>query len=237
MIINNRMKTNGEFAMISTFPRALIFDWDNTLVDSWEAIAAAMNFTRAQFGLPQWSLDEVRVNCTRAARDSFPEWFGAEWKKAYDIYYAGFDAERKKRTLQPLPGAAELLRWLKAQEIPLFVVSNKRGDYLRLEADKLQWRTYFTGIAGAQDAPRDKPAREHVDHVLALGGIAPGADIWFVGDSETDMLCAKNAGLTPVLIGEEAEAARLSVALVFRDCAGLHALLSSYAGETDRRNA
>ena len=33
------------------FPKALIFDWDNTLVDSWGAIGAAMNTTRETFGL------------------------------------------------------------------------------------------------------------------------------------------------------------------------------------------
>ena len=157
--------------------------------------------------------------------------------KKHDVYYAGFDAERKKRTLKPLPGAPELLRWLKAQEIPLFVVSNKRGDYLRAAGRQAAMADVLRRYRGRPGPPRDKPAREHVDHVLAFGGIAPGADIWFVGDSETDMLCAKNAGLTPVLIGEEAEATRLSVALTFRDCAGLHALLSSYAGETDRHNA
>ncbi len=71
-------------------PKALIFDWDNTLVDSWEAIAEAMNHTRQAFGLNVWTLDEIKANCTRAARESFPEWFGADWKKAYDVYYKAF---------------------------------------------------------------------------------------------------------------------------------------------------
>jgi phosphoglycolate phosphatase len=208
-------------------PRALIFDWDNTLVDSWDAIAEAMNHTRAAFNMPPWSLDEVKANCTRAARESFPEWYGAEWKKAYDIYYKDFDEVRRRRDIKVLPGAHELLLWLKAEGIPSFVVSNKRGDYLRLEAQKLKWENLFAAIAGAQDAPRDKPAREHVDYALNHSGLTADAGVWFIGDSETDILCARNAGCTPVLIGPPAEAKRLKTELFFSDCQALQSLLYS----------
>ncbi len=217
-------------------PTAFIFDWDNTLVDSWGAIAEAMNHTRKAFGLPLWSLGEVRTNCTRAARDSFPEWFGSEWKKAYEIYYAGFDEVRKKRLITPLRGAPELLAWLKGQGIPSFVVSNKRGDYLRIEAEKLQWQDYFVAIVGAQDSARDKPAREHVDHALNHANIAADETVWFVGDSETDILCARNAGCTPVLIGDAETAEKLAVPLVFPDCQELQELLCKYNGDIGRSN-
>src|ERR1700722_10491762 len=110
-----------------SLPRALIFDWDNTLFDSWPAIAEAINMTREAFGLPVWSLDEIKLNCTRAARDSFPEWFGKDWEKAYDVYYKGFDEVRRRRDIKILPGAYELLMWLQQKKIPAFVVSNKRG--------------------------------------------------------------------------------------------------------------
>src|ERR1700722_19963829 len=93
-----------------SLPRALIFDWDNTLVDSWPAIAEAINMTRETFGLPVWSLDEIKLNCTRAARDSFPEWFGKDWEEAYKFYYQRFDDVRKEKPPRALPGADKLLR-------------------------------------------------------------------------------------------------------------------------------
>lgn len=34
-------------------PRAVIFDWDHTLVDNWDAIRAALNFTLTSFGQPE----------------------------------------------------------------------------------------------------------------------------------------------------------------------------------------
>jgi len=208
-------------------PRALIFDWDNTLVNSWTAIAQSINHVRTAFGQAPWNLTEIKANCTRAARESFPEWFGADWKKAYDLYYERFDKARKETPLTPLPGAPELLRWLKTENIPAFVVSNKHGKYLRLEAAQLQWQDFFAAIVGAQDAARDKPARDPVDHALKQAGIMPHAGVWFVGDSDTDVLCARNAGCTPIFIGAADVAARLSVARAFKDCQALGAMLYS----------
>lgn len=211
--------------MKSILPRAVIFDWDNTLVDSWPAIAEAINYTRAAFDLEQWTVEEISARCTRAARDSFPEWFGKDWEKAYEIYYRGFDEIRRKREIQTLPGAPEILHWLKSKSIPAFVVSNKRGDYLRLEVERLQWQDYFVNVVGAQDSPRDKPARDHVDHALRPSGIVPDASVWFVGDSETDIACARNSGCKPILIGNTMEAERLAVADVFTDCKNLLEML------------
>ncbi len=207
------------------FPKAFIFDWDNTLVDSWPTITDAINQTRVQFGLPAWPLDEIKLHCTRAARDSFPEWFGDQWEKAYEFYYQNFDALRRSRAIQVKAGAHDLLLWLKDRNIPSFVVSNKRGDYLRHEVERLQWQDLFKAVVGAQDAPRDKPAREHVDHALNHAEMEAHASVWFVGDSAVDMECAVNAGCTPVFIGNPAEAEKLNVKLVFSDCQGLKTLL------------
>lgn len=203
------------------FPRAFVFDWDNTLVDSWGAIGQAMNHTRAHFGLKTWSAEEIKRHCTRAARESFPDWFGENWQKAYQVYYEGFDAARKSRDISTTEGAEQLLKWLTSHKIPAFVVSNKRGDFLRDEAKRLGWEPYFVSIIGAQDAPFDKPHRAHVDHALSFGHTTPDKDIWFVGDSEADMLCAQNSGCTPILIGDKISANNLEVEQYYQHCAQL----------------
>jgi phosphoglycolate phosphatase len=205
-------------------PRAVIFDWDNTLVDSWEAIREAMNTVLAHFGRPLWTMEQIHANCVRAARDSFPEWFGDRWQEASDVFYARFSAVQMAN-LSPLPGAEPLLKWLGEQNIPSCVVSNKNGSYLRREADVLGWNRYFASIVGSTDAPRDKPAREHADHALRLAGLEGGDDIWFVGDSDADIACARNAKLTPVLIGNREFAQKLGVDLCVSDCRALLDLL------------
>lgn len=210
-----------------SFPRAVVFDWDNTLVDSWPAIAQAINQVRDRYGLPTWDMPSIMRNCTRSARESFPEWFGDRWQDAWKDYYAFFEAARESAGLHPLNGAADLLAWLTGQGVPAVVVSNKSDQYLQQEAELLGWKPYFAAICGAHSAPKDKPAREHVDHALTLAGLTASTAVWFVGDSEADIHCARNAGCTPVLIGSPERAAELQVNTVAADCRQLLGLLSA----------
>ena len=209
-----------------SLPRAVIFDWDNTLVDSWEAIGEAINYVRARYGQPTWTLPEIIRTCTRSARESFPDWFGDKWEAAFKDYYAYFDQVRARVGIHPTKGAPDLLTWLHQNNIPAMVVSNKSGDYLRQESAILGWNKYFLSIVGAHDASRDKPAREHADHALQLAGVKGGADVWFVGDSEADIACARNANLTPVLIGPREYADKLNVEIFAPDCGELLSLLN-----------
>ncbi len=86
-------------------PRAILFDWDNTLVDGWAAIEAGLNAAFREFGLPLWDRTQVLANVRRALRESFPELFGADWERARDIFYAEVRACHLQ-VLQPMPGAA-----------------------------------------------------------------------------------------------------------------------------------
>ena len=182
-------------------PRAAIFDWDNTLIDSWAIIHDAMNVTLEAMGHPPWSYDDTRSRVRRSLREAFPEMFGARWEEACDIFYGRFRAIHLD-ALKAIPGAESLLARLAGQGIYLGIVSNKNGDHLRAEARHLGWERYFGRIVGATDAPKDKPAPEPVHMALNGSGVAPGAQVWFVGDTAIDMECAKNAGCVPVLVRE-----------------------------------
>jgi phosphoglycolate phosphatase len=183
-------------------PRAILFDWDNTLVDSWGAIHAALNRTLTAMGHPEWSYDETRRRVQRSLRDSFPQLFGERWQEAGEIYYRSF-AEVHLAALAPMPGAGDLLELVAARGIYLGVVSNKTGTFLRREAAHLGWDRVFARLVGATDAARDKPAVEPVDLALAGSGIARGPQVWFVGDGAVDLECARNAGLSALLVGRE----------------------------------
>jgi phosphoglycolate phosphatase len=207
-------------------PRAILFDWDNTLVESWGVIHEAMNLTLAAMGHDHWTREETEKRVRASLRDSFPLLFGNRWRDAEQVFYNSFAAIHLKH-LKALPDAGEMLAHLAGQGLYLGVVSNKRGEYLRREAGHLGWTGHFRVLAGAGDAARDKPAIEHVH--LALGDVACGEDVWLVGDADIDLKCARNAGCTPVLIRPAAPAKGEfpghEPALYFPDCAGLLAYL------------
>jgi phosphoglycolate phosphatase len=188
-------------------PRAIIFDWDNTLVDSWGTIHDALNFLMAAMEKPLWTLAETRERVRLSLRDAFPAIFGERWEEARQIYMDRFRAIHLER-LTPLPGREAMLRALAADGHYLAVVSNKTGAVLRAEAEHIGWSPLFGSIVGAGDAHTDKPHRAPVELALKPGGISPGPEVWFVGDTAVDMECAIAAGCVPVLLGElEADAA------------------------------
>lgn len=180
-------------------PRAVLFDWDNTLVDTWPCIHGALNATFRAMGKPEWTFEEFRAQLGPSMRDSFPIHFGERWETARDIFYAAF-AETHLGMLKVQPGAPELLQGLSEAGIHLGVVSNKTGEHLRRESDHLGWSRYFGRLVGALDASRDKPAPEPVTLALEGTGLVPGDHVWLIGDSLIDLECAHASGCLPVLL-------------------------------------
>jgi phosphoglycolate phosphatase len=187
---------------MSAAPKALLFDWDNTLIDSWGTIHDALVFTLEAMGHRPWTLEETRANVRKSLRDSFPRLFGKRWDEARQIYLDRFKAIHLER-LTPLAGAAELLHGAHRQGFLLGVVSNKTGSVLRREADKLGWTPFFARLVGATDAKADKPDPAVIELALEGSGLLPGPDVWLIGDTGIDMECALNAGCTPVLVEAE----------------------------------
>ena len=181
-------------------PTALIFDWDNTLVDSWGTIHEALAVTFSHFGHQPWTMDEVKDQVRQSLRDSFPRYFGDRWEEARDVYLGNFEAIHLERC-QPLEGATELLtRCAVEWQLPMGIVSNKTGRLLRKEVDYLGWSAHFVTILGAGDAVSDKPNPAPVD-IIRKEMPSPAADnIWFVGDTDIDMACAHNSACRAVLI-------------------------------------
>jgi len=184
-------------------PQAILFDWDNTLVDSWPIIHDALCTTFEAFGRPPWTLDETRVRVRKSMRDSFPTLFGDQWEAAAEVFYDRYGAIHAAN-LRSIEGAEEMLATLFDDGIYLAIVSNKTGEFLRIEAEHLGWTSYLGQIIGANDASRDKPAVEPVAMALKQSGIEPGRDVWFAGDTDIDLECARNARCVPVLVRENA---------------------------------
>lgn len=180
-------------------PRAVIFDWDNTLVETWPAIHAALTSTFTHYGMESWTFEQTKQRVRRSMRESFPPLFGARWEEAGAFFKDAFTAIHLDY-LKPAADAEAMLADLKGRGIYLGVVSNKNGDVLRQEAEHLGWGGYFGQIVGAFDAAHDKPAADPVHLALSGSGIACGPEVWFAGDTDIDLECAAISGCIPVLV-------------------------------------
>lgn len=211
-------------------PPAILWDWDNTLVDGWAAIEAGLNATFRAFAMPEWDRSTVLARVRGSLRDTFPGMFGAEWERARDIFYAAVTANHLE-VVNPMPGAAEALE-AAARVAPLGVVSNKQGPLLRAEAAHLGWAGHFGALVGAGDAAADKPDPAPMTLALAAMRVKAAPAIWYVGDTAMDMQAARRAGFVAVLLGDASHDGGIATAapdLQFPDAFMLHRTLVALA--------
>ena len=180
-------------------PSLLLYDWDNTLVDGWAGIAGALNATFTAFGKPLWTVEDTKNRVRVALKESFPPMFGDRWEEARDVFYAAFK-ENHLSYVRPMPDIAAALEagaaWTQG------VVSNKAGAYLRAEVAHLGWDRHFGTVIGAGDASADKPSPAPIFLALEKLGRQADRSVWYLGDTALDMVAARAAGVTAVLVGD-----------------------------------
>ena len=165
----------------------ILFDLDGTLLDTLDDLTDATNHTLAQLGYPLRSREEMRRfvgnGAARQLQQSVPE--GEPWEQALELYLPYYSTHCRIKTA-PYPGIPEALAALREQ-YPVAIVSNKPDG-----ATKALCADFFPGIfaMGQSDGCPRKPAPDMV--LQAMKEI--GADTCiYVGDSEVDILTAKNA--------------------------------------------
>ncbi len=190
-------------------PNMIIFDWDNTLVDSWDIIHDSMmaTFDRLKIKRAWQTKAETQKNGQHSLRDSFPKLFGCQFMRARDIYYEEYVA-RHLQEVKPMAEAGEALAKIASQQIPMAIISNKNHPILLAEVKHLGWQDFFVDVMGAGHATADKP--NPAPFLLMMEKIygdkqnhpAPD-DIWYVGDMTVDVTFARNIGVKSVMIPSE----------------------------------
>jgi phosphoglycolate phosphatase len=180
-------------------PSVLLYDWDNTLVDGWAGITAALNAVFAEFGHALWTKEDTRNRVRVSLRESFPVMFGDRWEHARDVFYDSLTRQHLDH-VAPMPGVADVLE--AGQAWPQGVVSNKAGAFLRREVTHLGWDRFFGPVIGAGDAAIDKPDPAPLYLALQQLGHTASETVWYIGDTALDMQAARAAGMTAVLIGD-----------------------------------
>lgn len=210
-------------------PDAIFFDWDGTLANTLPGLMAAHNHVRTHFGLEHWTRDRFRQEMKHSSRELYPHIYGDRADEAIAVLRTYMD-ENIIRNLSPFKNAEAALRRIHKAGIPMGIVSNKRQEFLSREIEHLGWGRYISIEAGSGFAARDKPSGDPIRKALAAVNLKPeNSIIWFVGDTETDMLAAADAACLPVLIlhGEERPdiVEKHNPAFVFMDCQDMLAAL------------
>ena len=183
--------------------KVFVFDLDGTLLDTLDDLYHSVNEALRVYGLPLRTREEVRAFVGNGIVKLMERAVGipnhpnlAEIVAEFKRYYKEHCTDYTK----PYEGITPLLQTLKEKGIKTAVVSNK-ADF----AVKMLAKDYFDGLLLAavgeneEGGVRKKPAPDSLFFVMeALGATAE--ETVYIGDSETDVATAKNAGVACISV-------------------------------------
>ncbi len=188
-------------------PQLVMFDLDGTLIDSVPDLAAAVDRMLQQRGCAPAGVDRVRLwvgngarvlvrralagSIEHAAVDEF------EADAALADFLQAYAADHSRSQLYP--GVRDYLDHLQQQGTPLALITNKPSRFLAdlLAAHGLQ--QHFSWVLGGDSLPVQKPDPAALNQVLAEAGVSARQAL-FIGDSRSDILAARAAGVPVVAV-------------------------------------
>jgi HAD superfamily hydrolase (TIGR01549 family) len=173
----------------------VLFDWDGTLLDSFDADSSAYLAMFREMGIP-WGLDELALhyspnwyNVYRAARLPRNRWDAANlaWRKQY--------ANHKPKLIS---GVRRLLTWA-GRRYRLGLVTSGDRERVTRQLRYFGLTRLFASRVCADDTLRKKPHPAPLRLALKQMRLTPNACL-YVGDSPHDLEMARRAGVRAVAV-------------------------------------
>lgn len=181
--------------------KGVIFDLDGTLVNSLEDIADAMNSVLEDLSYPIHSYEAYQYFIGSGLRNlvskALPATHNDEQhiESSYQLMIGKYSDNCTRKT-KAYEGIQELLDYLRSQNIPLSVFSNK-SDALTKKIVADLFPDYFNPVVGLTVEALKKPNPSEAIEISKHLGLKTD-EILFVGDSDIDMQTATNANMFAV---------------------------------------
>jgi phosphoglycolate phosphatase len=202
-----------------TGARHLIFDLDGTLVDSAPDLATALNGLLAEFGKPALAETTVRSMVGDGAgvlvqRGLAASGLGEVDQPAALKRFLALYRDCLIDKTRAYPDVEAVLERLRAAGHQLGICTNKPYDPTQRILKALKLDRFFGSVIGGDSLPKRKPDPEPLLAAIEGLGGAVGSAV-MIGDSANDVLCARAAAVTAILIpsdyGNPAEDADLKL--------------------------
>lgn len=180
--------------------KAILFDLDGTLVNSIYDIGSAVNHALAELGQPGFSTEQYYKMVGNGMKKLCQRALAADKQHLVDDllqrYQARYLAHCCDETVV-YEGVPQLLTALHDRGYRLAVITNKPQDQARRVMETLLPGAPLDVVWGQQPPFAVKPDPAVYRHVAGLLGVRP-EDTVYCGDSDVDMLFARNAGARAV---------------------------------------
>lgn len=179
-----------------------LFDFDGTLADSSECSVIATRGAFESFGLSAPSAEQIVHFMGIPIEISFREMGAAHFSEEQfsellsrfrEIYREAGDTH-----ITAFPGAVEFLQQLKAAGKKTAIITSKKTDVARRNAQSIGLAEYIDLFIGSDSVEHYKPHPQGIEVALqSFGAESPGKDnAIMIGDATTDIMMGKSAGVS-----------------------------------------
>jgi len=184
----------------ASFPAAVLFDLDGTLLDSAPDFVVALDQLRQARGLPPVAPARVREVVSKGSRAmlgaAFPRLDAAARDALVPEFLDTYEA-LIGRHARLFDGVAELLQALEQAGSRWGIVTNKPEYLARLILPQLGWERRCAVLIGGDTLAERKPHPLPLQVAAQRIGVAPEHCV-YVGDDERDILAARAASMPSV---------------------------------------
>ncbi|HNV57264.1 MAG TPA: HAD-IA family hydrolase [Smithellaceae bacterium] len=173
----------------------MMFDFDGTLADTGEDIAASVNHALTALGMASKPVDVILGFVGDGLRILMERALGADDREKLEEAMKFFLCHYEKHLLDHTrlyPAAEEMLNHFHSKK--KVILTNKRYYLTMAIAKGLKIDRHFLEIVGSDSTPFQKPDGRVVAYLLEKYGVAPSRAV-LIGDSVNDVAAAKNAGV------------------------------------------
>lgn len=179
----------------------LIWDFDGTLVDSYEAIGEALKDTYAHYDLTfneEWVMSFIIKESVKALLYKVAKEEDLDFAELSSFFKKEQEASDHK--INPMPHMAEILKQTKQAGVSHFVYTHK-GITANDVLERLGVHQYFTEVVTSANGFARKPEPEAIDYLLEKYHLDK-SDTYYVGDRRIDVEAAENAGIKSINLGQ-----------------------------------
>lgn len=177
--------------------KVVIFDLDGTLLNTLEDLRDSVNTALEKYDLPTRTLEEVRCFVGNGLRNLMLQAVkDGENNLVFEevfVFFRDYYKTHCNIKTAPYDGIMELIEELKKRNIKMAIVSNKVDAGVK-ELNEKHFAEFIEVAIGEREGIGRKPAPDSVNEVIKLLGVEK-AQVLYVGDSDVDILTARNAGV------------------------------------------
>lgn len=173
--------------------RAILFDMDGVLIDSFLMWLHVMNDVARESGHPEISEAALAEAYGQGIEEDLRVYYPRLTRDALTAAYAR-TFPRHAHRIEINPQAHQVLAWLAEHGIGRAVVTNSQSDALDDLLASVGLRGSFDAVVGSREGLAEKPAPDLLLHALAALDVRP-SDALMVGDTAYDRVAAEAAGV------------------------------------------